>query len=142
MVGDEQELVRYAMEHLGGKFNIRDLAEAFRGRISQRRIEQLSRQWEARGWLVAGPTRADGKRITAELANLAEGGKGSMPTQEQLDRPFDWAQDRMMRLDPGSDEFKRLMLKIAEDSDHPNDVAIARILRRKLRKESGDSDGA
>ena len=49
--------------------------------------------------------------------------------------------ERMMRLDPGSDEFKRLMLKIAEDSDHPNDVAIARILRRELREESGDSDG-
>jgi len=142
LAGDEQELVRYALEHLGGKFNIHDLAEAFKGRISQRRIEQLSQAWEARGWLVAGPTRADGKRITAELANLAEGGKGNMPTQEQLDRPFDWAQDRMMRLDPGSDEFKRLMLKIAEDSDHPNDVAIARILRRKLREESGDSDGA
>jgi len=138
---DEQELVCYALEHLGGKFNIRDLAEAFRGRVSQRQIERLSRQWEMRGWLSAGPTRANGKRITAELANLAEGGKGSMPTQEQLDRPFDWAQDRMKRLDPGSDEFKRLMLKIAEDSDHPNDVAIARILRRELREESGDSDG-
>jgi hypothetical protein len=59
--------VCYALEHLGGKFNIRDLAEAFRGHISQRRIEQLSRQWESLGWLVAGPTRADGKSITEEL---------------------------------------------------------------------------
>ena len=74
LTGDEQELACYALEHLGGKFNIRDLAEAFSGRISQRRIEQLSRAWEARGWLVAGPTRADGKCITAELANLAKGG--------------------------------------------------------------------
>jgi len=40
--------------------------------------------------------------------------------------------NRMMRLDPESDEFKRLLLRVAEDSDHPNDVAIARILRRKL----------
>ena len=139
---DERALVCYAVEHLGGKFNIRALAEAFTGHVSQRKIEQLSQAWETRGWLVAGPTRADGKRITAELANLAEGGKGNMPTQEQLDRPLHWAQDRMKRLDPGSDEFKRLMLKIAEDSDHPNDVAIARILRRKLREESEDSDGA
>jgi hypothetical protein len=68
---EEQELVRYALEHLGGKFNIRDLAEAFSGRISQRRIEGLSRAWEARGWLVAGPTRADGKTITDELRELA-----------------------------------------------------------------------
>jgi DNA segregation ATPase FtsK/SpoIIIE-like protein len=70
LAGDEQELVCYALEHLGGKFNIHDLAEAFQGRVSQRRIERLSRQWEARGWLMAGPTRADGKRITAELASL------------------------------------------------------------------------
>jgi len=68
-------LARYALEHLAGKFNIRDLAEAFSGRISQRRIEGLSRAWEARGWLVAGPTRSDGKCITTELANLAKGGE-------------------------------------------------------------------
>lgn len=76
-----------------------------------------------------------------------------MPTQEQLGRPFDGAQDktqdRMVQLDPRSDEFKCLLLKIAEGSDHPNDVAIARILRRDLGtlrpcsgQESGDSDGA
>jgi hypothetical protein len=59
------------LEHLSGKFNIRDLAEAFRGRISQRRIEQLAQAWEARGWLVARPTRADGKTITNELKELA-----------------------------------------------------------------------
>jgi DNA segregation ATPase FtsK/SpoIIIE-like protein len=71
LAGDERELVCYALEHLGGKFNIRDLAEAFRGRVSQRRIEWLSRQWEGRGWLAAGPTRADGKTITDELEELA-----------------------------------------------------------------------
>jgi hypothetical protein len=81
-----------------------------------------------------------------------------MPIQEQLDRsfdrayaeqrrraqdrPFDGAQDRMVQLDPRSDEFKRLLLKIAEASDHPNDVAIARILRRELKEESGDSNGS
>ncbi len=69
---DEQELVCYALEHLGGKFNIHDLATAFKGRISQRKIEQLSRAWEARGWLVAGPTRADGKTITDELKELSD----------------------------------------------------------------------
>jgi hypothetical protein len=71
LAGDERELVRYALEHLGGKFNIRDLAEAFKGRVSQRQIERLSRQWEMRGWLVAGPTRADGKTVTDELRELA-----------------------------------------------------------------------
>jgi len=57
---DEQALVRYALAELNGKFNIRGLAAAFKGRISQRKIEQLSRQWEALGWLVAGRTRAEG----------------------------------------------------------------------------------
>lgn len=55
-----------------------------------------------------------------------------MPTQEQPE---------ITQLDPRSGEFKRLMLKIAEDSDHPNDVAIARILRRELQEGSEDSDG-
>jgi Cdc6-like AAA superfamily ATPase len=68
---EERALVRCALERLGGKFNIHDLGEAFKGHISQRRIEGLSRAWEARGWLVAGPTRADGKRITDELKELA-----------------------------------------------------------------------
>jgi hypothetical protein len=71
LAGDEQALVRYALEHLDSKFNIRDLATAFKGRISQRKIEHLSRAWETRGWLVAGPTRADGKTITDELEELA-----------------------------------------------------------------------
>jgi hypothetical protein len=71
LADDERALVCYALEHLGGKFNIRDLADAFRGRISQRRIERLSQQWEARGWLAAGTTRADGKRITERLLLMA-----------------------------------------------------------------------
>ena len=75
LTGGEQELVRYALEHLGAKFNIHDLATAFKGRVSQRQIERLSRQWEMRGWLSAGPTRADGKTVTTELANLTKRGK-------------------------------------------------------------------
>ncbi len=71
LTDDERSLVRYALEHLGGKFNIHDLAEAFRGHISQRRIEQLSQQWEALGWLMAGRTRADGKTITKRLLAVA-----------------------------------------------------------------------
>jgi len=71
---EERELVGYALEHLEGRFPIRALAEAFQGRVSQRRIEELSRAWEARGWLRAGPTRADGKRVSDELAGLVERG--------------------------------------------------------------------
>jgi len=71
LTDDERALVCYALEHLGGKFNVRDLAAAFRGHISQRRIEQLSQQWEGLGWLAAGRTRADGKTITKRLLVVA-----------------------------------------------------------------------
>jgi len=54
--------------------------------VSQRRIEQLSRQWEARGWLVAGPTRADGKTITDELKKLSiAGAQGRMVNAHYAD---------------------------------------------------------
>jgi len=56
-------------------------------------------------------------------------GETEMPTQEQL--------DRMKQLDPGPDESKRLLLEIAEGSDHPKDVAIAKILRKELGEKLG-----
>ena len=48
-------------------------------------------------------------------------------------------QDKMKRLDPRSDEFKRLLLEVAEDSDHPHDMAIARYLRRELNERPANS---
>ena len=49
--------------------------------------------------------------------------------------------ERLAACEPGSDEFKHLLLEIAEGSDHPNDVAIAKILRKELGEKLGDSDG-
>jgi|GEM_PF-3025990 hypothetical protein len=71
---DERALALYARDHLRGKFVISALATSFKGRISQRRIEDISRNWEAeRGWLIAGATRAESKSLSdAVLALIAE----------------------------------------------------------------------
>jgi S-DNA-T family DNA segregation ATPase FtsK/SpoIIIE len=66
----EEEMVRYAMAHLGGKFHIHKLAAAFRGRIGMKRIWKLAKNWELRGWLISGPSRADGRRVSEELLRL------------------------------------------------------------------------
>jgi len=44
---------------------------------------------------------------------------------------------KLTGLDPRSDEFKHLLLEIAEGSDHLNDVAIAKILRKELGEKLG-----
>jgi len=66
----EEELIRHAVEHLGGKFHIHNLAAAFKGRISLKRIWRLAKTWEGRDWLIPGRSRADGRRVSDELLNL------------------------------------------------------------------------
>ena len=66
----EEEMVRYAMKHLGSKFHIHKLAEAFKGKIGMKRIWKLAKNWELRGWLISGPSRADGRRLSEELLSL------------------------------------------------------------------------
>jgi len=66
----EEEMVRYAMVYLEGKFHIHKLAEAFKGRIGMKRVWKLAKNWELRGWLISGPSRADGRRVSDELLGL------------------------------------------------------------------------
>lgn len=66
----EEEMVRHAMAHLNGKFHIHKLAAAFKGRIGMKRIWRLAKNWELRGWLIPGPSRADGRRVSDELLSL------------------------------------------------------------------------
>ena len=63
----ERSLVRYAVEELAGEFRIDGLYEAFRGRISKRKLTTLARVWERRGWLTAPQHRADPRRVTEKL---------------------------------------------------------------------------
>lgn len=66
----EEEMVRYAATHLDGKFHIHNLATAFKGRTSMKRIWRLAKNWEQRGWLIPGPSRADGRQLSNELLSL------------------------------------------------------------------------
>jgi len=66
----EEALVRHALEHLGGKFHIHKLAAAFKGQMGMKRIWRLAKNWELRGWLIPGRSRADGRRVSEELVNL------------------------------------------------------------------------
>jgi len=66
----EEQMVRYAMAHLGGKFHIHQLAAAFKGQMGMKRIWRLAKKWELRGWLIPGQSRADGRRVSDELLSL------------------------------------------------------------------------
>ena len=70
----ERSLVRYAAGQLAGEFKIEGLYEAFRGRISKRKLTTLAQVWERRGWLTAPQHRADPRRVTEKL--LKEAGRG------------------------------------------------------------------
>ncbi len=67
----EQDLVRYAVEHLGGAFIINRLYDAFKGRVSKRWLTALAQAWERRGWLTPPGSRSEPRRVTEELLALA-----------------------------------------------------------------------
>jgi len=77
----EEEMVRYAMSHLAGKFHIHKLAAAFKGQIGMKRIWKLAKSWELRGWLIPGPSRADGRRVSDELLSLLPGPSSRQPEE-------------------------------------------------------------
>lgn len=78
----EEKMVRYAMAHLDGKFHIHKLAAAFKGQIGMKRIWRLAKTWELRSWLIPGPSRADGRRVSDELLNLLSP-VSAHPSEEQ-----------------------------------------------------------
>lgn len=67
----EADLVEYAVQELGGNFIINRLYEAFKGDISKRRLEELARAWERRGWLTAPRDAVSPRRVTPTLLRLA-----------------------------------------------------------------------
>lgn len=72
----DRALVAYARDELGGAFTLHPLAEAFAGRISLRRLQNLARSWEMRGWLTAPLDAVSPRRLTEELLTLAVGVRG------------------------------------------------------------------
>jgi len=63
----ERRLVRYALDELGGTFNVQELHQAFGEEISRARLRRLAQAWEARELLTARP-----RRVTYALRLLAE----------------------------------------------------------------------
>ncbi len=61
----ERELVRYALQEMGGRFSLVRLHKAFGDRISRRRLSQIAQEWEALGLLTSRP-----RRVTYALAAL------------------------------------------------------------------------
>ena len=70
--GDEADLVVFARDHLGGAFKLADLYNEFKGRVSYRRLKDLGRQWEARGWLSKPVDAVSPRFLTEELLRLAD----------------------------------------------------------------------
>jgi len=69
----EADLVVFARDHLGGAFTLQALYDAFRGRISWRRLAALGRSWEARRWLTSPADAVSPRLLTAELLHLVDG---------------------------------------------------------------------
>jgi hypothetical protein len=68
LTGLEAEMVRYAVEELGGQFTVLKLFEVFKGQISKRKLTTLAQSWERYGWLTEPQHRADARRVTEALA--------------------------------------------------------------------------
>ena len=63
----ERRLVKYALDELGGSFNIKALHETFGDDISHSRLRRLAQAWEVRELLTSRP-----RRVTYALQLLAE----------------------------------------------------------------------
>jgi hypothetical protein len=68
--GVEADMVRYAVEQLGGAFIIGQLYAQFKGQVSKYAITQLAKQWEQRGWLTEPEHAAAPRLVTRELMSL------------------------------------------------------------------------
>jgi len=65
----ERELVRLAVESVGGQFKIKRLAEL--SGMSEWSIRTTAEKWERRGWLTHPADAVSARRVSAELMNLA-----------------------------------------------------------------------
>jgi len=70
----EVALVRHALDELSGAFIIGRLYEQFGAQISKRQLTRLGQRWEMRGWLTAPAHATDARKVTDELAALADVG--------------------------------------------------------------------
>lgn len=72
------ELVAYARDWLGGAFRLKALGEFGAGRISYRKLKDLARAWESRGWLTKPADAVSPRMMTPELLRLAGAAGGGL----------------------------------------------------------------
>ncbi len=77
----DRSLVRFALEELDGRFNVRALHRVFGAQISLSRLSRLARAWQADGLLTEPPRRVTyGLRaLAAEQAEAEPGEAGALP---------------------------------------------------------------
>ena len=78
----QAEMVEYAVQELDGDFTIGKLYQAFKGDISKRRLADLARVWERRGWLTPPKDAVTPRHVTSRLLELA----GLAPEPKNGDR--------------------------------------------------------
>lgn len=66
----EIDLVRWALAENGGHLTAANIRAALG--LSEWRAASLARDWQTRGWLEKDPLAANARRVTAELAELAD----------------------------------------------------------------------
>jgi S-DNA-T family DNA segregation ATPase FtsK/SpoIIIE len=66
----KQEMLDYALKHLGGDFPTADLCKAFAGRVSQKRVKKLAQELEQAGILSPGGPGKRRKIIAAKLGQV------------------------------------------------------------------------
>jgi len=68
----EQSLIIHALQHLGGRFIVNQLAAAFAGQgVTSHQVKTLAQTWERRRWLSTPLHATDARKVTPELALLA-----------------------------------------------------------------------
>lgn len=69
----EAALVVFARDCLDGEFNLRNLYAKFRGVWSWRKLQNLGRDWEVRGWLTPPADAVSSRELTEELLAIVKG---------------------------------------------------------------------
>ncbi len=77
LTAGQAALVRFAVQELGGAFIKNKLAARFAGQWTDYAIKVLAQDWERQGLLTTPANRADPRRVTPKLAELA--GLGDEP---------------------------------------------------------------
>ena len=67
----EREMVRCAIEEMGGEFPVGRLADRLKDTVSEWDVRKTAERWELRGWLTTPDDAVSARKVTIELAKMA-----------------------------------------------------------------------